>query len=117
MRPLTKYDLKILRFINKHPRGISRAALLAKFHCNSKLLDELCDLNYINNNYEFPHDKDGFIVGELPDTALYTISTLGIAEVEAHQWFDLQYVITQILVPIMIALCTYALTCFLGNYF
>lgn len=117
MRPVTKYDLRVLRFLKRHPHGVSGATLFRKFHCTPTWLEDLCNYKYISHNYEFPRSPDGFIIGDgkVPDTALYTLELLGTAEIESHQWFDLQYIITQILVPIGIALCTYALTYYLDH--
>lgn len=113
---LLKRHYRILRYIYRK-KTVSYPQLSQKF-CRRFSIDELND--FLRSQYvelsTSAYNKYGDPVSFSAGTLVH-LSTSGIAEVEAHQWFDLQYVITQILVPIMIALCTYALTCFLGNYF
>ena len=113
---LLKKHYRVLRYIYRN-KTVSYSQLSKKF-CGKFSLDELNE--FLRSRYvelSTPaYSKYGDPMSFSADTLVH-LSTSGIAEVEAHQWFDLQYVITQILVPIVIALCTYALTCFLGNYF
>lgn len=117
---LTIKSQKILKYIyNRRRSGVSRKKLIRKFHCSylHNEIDKLTSLGFISHNYVFQRDPDGFPIGDIPDTALYFIKESGIIEVERNRWFDIRYVITQILVPIVIALLTYALTFFLQKYF
>ena len=48
------------------------------------------------------------------ENTLFTLNDLGIAEVESKQWFNLQFVLTQIVLPIIIAIITTLITIFLA---
>ena len=48
------------------------------------------------------------------DDTLFKLSDLGIAEVESKQWFNTQFVLTQIVLPIIIAVITTLITIFLA---
>ncbi len=109
----TKYDLRILSYINRHRNGVTRAKLLKHFKRNPERVDLLCNLQYISNNYESERDNDGFVIGSIPDSAIYHIKDTGVIEVEAHQWFDFRFVLLQIVLPIVIAIITTLITIFL----
>lgn len=115
MYSLTKYDLKIMRYLNRHKRsGISRINLLRKFKGAQDNIDRLTSLGYISHDYDFPKDPDGFPIGEVPCSAIYHIENRGVAEVESRQWFHLEYVISHIAIPIVIAIITTLITLFLS---
>lgn len=116
---LTSKSQKILKYIYRHKSGVTRIKLIKKFHCipTQNEIDKLVALGYISHDYTFQKDSAGFPIGEIPDTAIYTINDSGIVEVEKQKWFNTQYVVTNIFVPIVIALLTYTLTYFLSKYF
>lgn len=116
MYSLTKYDLKILRCIFRRKRtGISKAKLNRKFKDSQNNIHALTSLGYISHDYDFPRDPNGFPIGDIPDSAIYNIENSGIAEVEARQWFDFEYVISHIVVPIVLAIITTLITLFLST--
>lgn len=110
MHLLSKSDLKILRYISRRKHGVTRGKLLKLTKSSANPIDSLCNMGYIQHDYVFPRDKSGFPIGSMPDSAIYQLTKAGKIEVESHEWFNLQYVISQILVPIVIALLTCALT-------
>lgn len=115
MYSLTKYDLKIMRYLNRHKRsGISRSKLLRRFKNGQYNVDRLTSLGYISHDYDFPTDSDGFPIGEVSSSAIYHIENRGVAEVESRQWFHLEYVMSHIVIPIVIAIITTLITLFLS---
>lgn len=112
---ITNNDLKILRYIHRQRSGVSRGKLLKKFNYDTTSIERLDASNYIFHDYDFPCDDDGFPIGSIPDTAIYRLKTAGIAEIEKHQWFDLEYVISHIVIPIVIAIITTLITIFLTH--
>ena len=105
---ITKRDVKILKFIKSHHSTSTRIMLISKF--DPIRIDKLNNAGYIKHNHKYQTDKDGFRIPNIPDTALYFLTDLGIAEVENHQWFDTKFVITQILLPIVLAILTTFIT-------
>lgn len=112
---MSKLDLKVLRYLSRRKHGASRARLLKLTNSNSKIIDSLCNMDYIEHDYDFPRDASGFPIGTVPDSAIYQLTKKGLVEVEDREWFNLQYVISQILVPIVIALLTCSLTLLFSN--
>ena len=94
---ITKKQLKLLRQINRKPRTV----------------------RWIRKKYS-PMDPRDILSGmftlvkpsdmRLPDDAILSITKEGIVEVEAHQCFDWQYVITNIVVPIVIGVASAVIT-------
>lgn len=99
---IEKKQLKILNYLYKKPR--KRYQLLKKFKKIdiSNYLNILCDTNYLSF-YPLPEkDADGFHSGKISDEATYSLTPKGRIEVESNQFFDLEYVISHILVPIIV---------------
>lgn len=96
---VTKKELKLLRIVGRRPR--SRAFLLRKFTPDQ--ISRLNSLSFIRTDYERPRDENGFPVGDYPGSAVYYLTyPAGVAEKESHDWFDAQYFIANILVPLLI---------------
>ena len=108
--PVLKSDLKILKYISRH-KSVSRNQLCSKFP--SIRVDLLSDERYIRHDYIFPRNPSGFPIGDIPGSAMYSLTDAGRAEVEQHQWFDAQFVLLQIALPIVIAILTTLITVFL----
>lgn len=104
---IIKKHIKILNYIHRH-RDNSHALLLSKF--NPRDIEALTSSQYISCDFQFESDADGFNKGVISPYANYTVTHLGISEIEKHQWFDLQYFSTHIVVPIVIAIITTLLT-------
>ena len=109
---ITKYYLHSLRYLY-HQRSASYFNLSKKF--KRPELQEALDA-LIRNGYVV--QIGGFIneYGEpipILDDTLLKLSDLGIAEVESKQWFNLQFVLLQIVLPIAIAIITTLITIYL----
>ena len=117
MYSLTKYDFKIMRYLNRHKySGISRSKLLRRFKGAQDNVDRLANLGYISHDYDFPLNPNGFCIGDVPGSAIYHIENSGVAEVESRQWFSLEYVVSHIVVPIVLAIITTLITLFLSAF-
>lgn len=112
---LQKSDLKILRYIYRH-KLVSLSKLQRKFLKKRKDLDNLIARNYIITNYELPCDSSGFPIGTYPPETLYYLHNKGMVEVESQQWFDWQFVLRNIILPIVFAVITTLLTIFLSAW-
>lgn len=110
---LTKINLRILRYLYRRKSGSTYIELKRKFG-ESRIL-ELIHSKYIDHNYVYPKDSNGFPIGDISDETLCFISDQGELEVEQRQWFDEKFVLTQILLPIVIAIITTLLTLFLSS--
>ncbi len=74
MHTLTKYDLKILRYLYPDSKKVSAAKLRKHFHKQSDRIEVLRSLGYIQRDYEIPADKNGFRKGSVPDTNVIYLS-------------------------------------------
>lgn len=110
---ITKRKIKILKYVNRHSGKTNYLALKTKFSANE--IDELVNARYVYHNYIFSQDTDGFPIGSISDNALFFITDSGKVIVESLQWFNGQFVLTQILLPIAIAIITTLLTLFLSS--
>lgn len=110
---ITKHSLHILRYLY-HQKSVSYSKLIKKFK-EPELQETLGDL--IRSRYII--QIGGFInnYGEpipILDDTLLKLGDLGVAEVESKQWFNTQFVLTQIILPIIIAIITTLITIFLA---
>lgn len=106
---ITKHSLRILKFIY-HRKSVTYSQLNDKFK-ESTLRETLDTL--IRNHYVI--QIGGYInkYGEpvpICENTLFKLNELGIAEVESKQWFNLQFVLLQIILPIVIAIATTLIT-------
>ena len=110
---LQKSDLKILRYLYWH-KAASLLKLRRKFAKRWQQLDNLIKCDFIITDYKLPKDSSGFPIGEYPPEAVYYLSNHSIVEVESRQWFDWQFVIRNIVLPIILAVISTLLTIFLS---
>lgn len=102
---LIKKDIKALKYARG--RRATVGGLFAKYpDCARRLIDS----GYITFTPSSRKDADGFPIDEYPTGARCWLTDLGVAEVEAASWFNLQYVLTMILVPILIGVSSGVLT-------
>ena len=88
MRKVTRNDL-YAKFSRQRVKGIER---------------------FLDDNRKVTYDRQGHpVYGDVEDLPVF-LTYEGMAEVEARQWFNLQFVILQILLPVCIAIITTALT-------
>ena len=109
---ITKSSLRILRYIYRK-KSVSYSCLQKKFK-NPDFSDVLEDL--IQNSYIIQIGGSVNQYGEpvpFREDTLFKLDDLGIAEVESKQWFNLQFVLLQIVLPIFIAIITTLITIFL----
>ena len=110
---ITKRLFRILSYIYRHG-SVPYSKLNRKFKYPT-LLEDL--ENLILQQYVAQvggsRSKYGDPIPILENT-LFTLNDLGIAEVESKQWFNLQFVLTQIVLPIIIAIITTLITIFLA---
>lgn len=110
---LQKSDIKILRYLY-HKKTSTLSSLQRKFSKKLSRLKFLIGHDYIVTNYVRPSDPAGFPVGEYPPETIYFLSHAGIVEVENRQWFDWQFVLRNIILPIILAVISTLLTIFLS---
>lgn len=112
---ITKYELKILKYIH-HKRTISYKKLSKKMSGNpdfSETLEALVCHQYLVQ-VGGSHNIYGEPIPFAPDT-MFTLAPLGTAEVESHQWFDTEYVISHVIIPVILAVISTLITLFLSN--
>ena len=97
---MTKRQLKLLKYLYKKPR--TAAWVMKKFKVSD--IREICSGIY---EYLRTTDDDG------EECDLLSISSKGIIAVEATQWFNPQFALLQIVLPIAIAIITTLTTIFL----
>lgn len=110
---LTKNTVRILRYLYRRKSGVTYIELKSKFG-ESKIL-ELIHSKYITHHYVYHKDSNGFPIGDISNETLCFITDIGILEVEQRQWFDGKFVLTQIFLPIVIAIITTLLTLYLST--
>ena len=91
---MDKYGLKILKYLKRHDR-ISEESLSDRFGDSE-----------VYRLYE-----DGYIkIVMVKDVQCCRLAPQGRAVIETDQWFDVRYVITQIIVPILIGVGSAVIT-------
>lgn len=111
MEPL-KDDLKIFRYIYSK-RAVSFANLKNHFKNRSDIPEVIrgmlsSDCLTIVTGIDKP-----ICGGPIPDRCILTLTGKGAAEVESRQWFNVQYVFSSIIVPIIIGVVSSLITAFL----
>lgn len=101
MIEMTKQQLKLLKYLYKKPRTV--LWIKRKFKVN-------CLRDITTGIFTLIHTTDG----HFPDDCVVSISKDGIIAVENHQWFDLRFILTNIVLPIIIAIITTLITLFLS---
>ena len=112
---LTKTHIKILKTIYKK-HYVDYKSLQNKFHKYNDFTNMLECL--IRNNYIIQIGGSTNCYGEpisFTDETLFKIDSLGSAEVEQTQWFNTEYIVSHILIPIVLAVISTLITLFLTN--
>ncbi len=94
---LTKMEKKTLRKMRKNPR--TPEAMIFNFH-------ELYQAGFIQRNYS--NDVDDFNA-PIPD-GTYRLTNDYWQYIESTRWFNAEYVLSHILVPVFVSLATFFLT-------
>ena len=105
---ILKQQLKILRFISKN-QPVMASVLYSRYG-----YDEVTGL--LRGGYiicpEDPRrqDDEGYVIGAFLPTSLFSLTDKGQAEVESREWFDFQYVVSMILVPVAVGVISAIVT-------
>lgn len=105
---IMKRHLKMLRFVRRR-KAVPAAEMYSRFG-----YDEVTGL--VRSGYlHCPadprrQDKEGYIIGEFLPTSLICLTDRGLAQVESRDWFDLQYVVTMIIIPVVIGVASAVIT-------
>lgn len=100
---VTKNQLKILRYIYR-----KQCISYSKFVKKSNGIKVPYSLIHITDHRK--SNENGFPIGDIMPSEDVTLTDEGIVVVEQKQWFNLHYVVTQIALPIAIAIITTLLT-------
>lgn len=114
MYQLQKSDIKILRYLYRR-KTATLDFLRHKYANKRKQLDQLISCKYITTDYVRPRNASGYPIGEYPPEAIYHLSNIGIVEVEKRQWFDWEFVVRNIVLPVILAVISTLLTIFLSS--
>ena len=110
---ITKSERKILNYVYKH-KSVSYKLLSHKFHKHPNLPDTIHSLVYNQYLLQVGGSKDQY--GEpipISPESQFQINSLGISEVEKYQWFDMQYVFTSLIVPVIVGVTSSLITALL----
>lgn len=112
---ITKEHLRIIRYIyRKQP--VTYRKIHKHFHRINNLesvMDALVFNDYMTRIDEHPADFGEYT--DITESTLFRLNTAGIVEVEKHQWFDGEYVVSHILIPIILAVISTLITIFLSQ--
>lgn len=108
---LNKFELKVLKYINRRHSGTSQEHLLRKYkkHNISNVLDHLLNDEYIEVD-RVPYLGESYAEVPTPDKIKLTISSKGTLEIESHQWFDGKYIVSALVVPIVVGVVSSLIT-------
>ena len=108
-----KDDLKIFRYIYSK-RAVSLKKLKKHFKSRSDIPDVIRGM--LSSDYiTIVSGIDKSILGgPIPDSCILNLTGKGAAMVEENQWFNGQFVLLQIVLPIVIAIITTLITIFLS---
>lgn len=112
---LNKQSIRILRYIYRH-KTVTRGQLLMKF-ANSdteSLLDGILSPYVSVNNYE-SQERDGFTYHRITVDSTYKLNSDGESIVESTRWFNTEYIVSHIVIPILLAVISTLITLFLTN--
>lgn len=112
---IKKSDLKILKFVYSK-RSVSFAQLQKKFCKYPHLIETLESLIYHHYLVQIGGYRNN-LGAPIPitDKTMFTIDDLGASEVESKQWFNPEYVVSHIVIPIILAVVSTLITLFLTS--
>lgn len=107
-----KDDLKIFRYI--YSKGTVSFKTLKEHFKNRSDIPDVIKGMLSSDCITIVSGIDKPILGDpIPDSCILTLTGKGAAEVESRQWFNVQYVITSILVPIAVGVVSSLITALL----
>ncbi|MCI8409527.1 MAG: hypothetical protein HFJ09_09725 [Lachnospiraceae bacterium] len=101
---ITKQDIKLMKFIKKNSPVTYKK--IKKYFKHFKSLEEQL---YLLTYNQYISLEDGLMneYGEpksFQDNSVFNITSSGIFEVEEHSFFDLEYFLSHILIPLLIGI-------------
>ena len=109
---LNKREVKVLKYIRRK-HFVKKYILDGRFGASTVM--KLETGGFIRCDYQPVQDDEGFDSSPAPlDTHCY-LSDSGIVEVESHDWFNLDYVLRNILLPIAVAVASTLITLALSH--
>ncbi|MDE7423918.1 MAG: hypothetical protein K2N51_09525 [Lachnospiraceae bacterium] len=101
---ITKQDIKLMKFIKKNS-----PVTYQKVKKHFKQFKSLDDQLYLLTYNQYISLKDGLMnkYGEpksFQDNSVFNITSNGIFEVEKHSFFDFEYFLSHILIPLLIGI-------------
>lgn len=112
---ITKRELKILKYIYSR-KTVSYKKLSNKFKKYLNLKDTLESMTYHHYLAQIGGSQNN--LGEpipITDETLFSLDSIGSAEVENKQWFSPEYIVSHIIIPIVLAVISTLITIFLTN--
>ena len=100
---IKKSDLKLLRYIYRH-KSASRRSVMKKFR------DFQGSNHYTHVSCYTTEDKDGFSIEHPSPDDPVTLTEAGILEVESHQFFNLEYVLSSLVLPVIVGVLSSVIT-------
>ena len=108
---VTKQHIRAMRWIRRRTAPAYRS-VCKKF--GRVILEELIGSGFVQPSYlDVKKDADGFDTEPQPDSIKVRLTNKGLAEVESHDWFNGEYALAHILIPIAIGVASTLLTLFL----
>ena len=107
---ISKSDIKILKYLYHKHRPISYGALAKKY--NSDAVDRLMNDGLLDSPTSYAY-HDGVFADALTDDTAISLTKTGECAVEDRQWFDVKYLLTQIIVPILVGIVSAVVTAIL----
>ena len=107
-----KDDLKIFRYIYSR-RTVSYKNLKKHFRNRSDIPEVIRGMLSSGCITIVSGINKPILGGPIPDSCVLALTGKGAVEVESSQWFDVKYVITSILVPILVGITSSLITALL----
>lgn len=107
---VSKSDIKILKYLYRHHRPVTYGALVKKY--NSDSVDHLMSDGFLDCPSSYAY-HDGVFADVFTDDTSVSLTNSGICAVEDRQWFDVKYLLTQIIVPILVGIVSAVVTAIL----
>lgn len=107
---LTKSQVRVLKYVYRHKRhGVPFAKLNKKYHDETSWL---LSNHYLSCRVSFSRSTP-YLCPIYKDAELVTLTDTGMCELEGRRWFNIQYLITQIIIPILVGIVSSVITAIL----
>lgn len=109
---LNKREIKVLKFIRRK-HLVKKYILDGRY--GSSTVRKLEAGGFIRCDYHSVQDDEGFEKFPAPLDAPCCLSDSGIIEVESHDWFNLDYILRNIFLPIVVGVASSLITLALSH--